>query len=54
MVAYVIQSSLALGGRRRENLSREEKVAFMASFIEKAAAGGILIVSESSKHWMPA
>jgi transposase len=34
------------GGRRRENLSREEEVAFLAPFIEKAAAGGILIVSE--------
>ena len=34
------------GGRRRENLSREEEVTFLAPFIEKAAAGGILIVSE--------
>ncbi|WP_083398502.1 winged helix-turn-helix domain-containing protein [Nitrosomonas communis] len=34
------------GGRRRENLSREEEVAFLASFIEKASAGGILIGSE--------
>ncbi len=34
------------GGRRRENLSREEEVAFLAPFIEKASAGGILIVSE--------
>ena len=30
------------GGRRRENLSREEEVAFLAPFIEKASAGGIL------------
>ncbi len=29
-------------GRRRENLSREEKVTFLAPFIEKAAAGGVL------------
>lgn len=36
----------ARGGRRRENLSREEEVAFLAPFIEKASAGGILIVSE--------
>lgn len=34
------------GGRRRENLSREEEVAFLAPFIEKASVGGILIVSE--------
>ena len=34
------------GGRRRENLSREEEVAFLAPFIEKASAGGILIVGE--------
>jgi transposase len=34
------------GGRRRQNLSREEEVTFLAPFIEKAAAGGILIVSE--------
>ena len=34
------------GGRRRENLSREEVVAFLAPFLEKASAGGILIVSE--------
>ena len=34
------------GGRRRENLSREEEVTFLAPFIEKAAAGGVLIVSE--------
>ncbi len=34
------------GGRRRENLSREEEVAFLSPFIEKASAGDILIVSE--------
>lgn len=34
------------GGRRRENLSRAEESLFLASFIEKAGAGGILIVSE--------
>ncbi|WP_430233062.1 helix-turn-helix domain-containing protein [Nitrosomonas communis] len=34
------------GGRRRENLSREEEVTFLTPFIEKAAAGGVLIVSE--------
>ena len=34
------------GGRRRENLFREEEVAFLAPFIEKASAGGILMVRE--------
>ena len=34
------------GGRRRENLSREEEVIFLAPFIEKASVGGILIVGE--------
>ena len=33
-------------GRGRQNLSREEEVTFLAPFIEKATAGGILIVSE--------
>ncbi|SFJ01845.1 Winged helix-turn helix [Nitrosomonas sp. Nm34] len=39
-------TKLTRGGRRRQNLSREEEVAFLAPFIEKASAGGILIVSE--------
>lgn len=34
------------GGRRRENLSLSEEAAFLAPFIEKAKAGGILVVSE--------
>jgi transposase len=34
------------GGRRRENLSREEEAAFLEPFFEKAKAGGILVVSE--------
>ena len=34
------------GGRRRENLSATEETEFLAPFIEKAKAGGILIVSE--------
>ena len=33
-------------GRRHEHLSREAEVAFLAPFMEKASAGGILIVSE--------
>jgi len=36
----------ARGGRRRENLSREDEVIFLAPFMEKASVGGILIVSE--------
>lgn len=34
------------GGRRRENMSREEEAAFLAPFLEKAKVGGILIVGE--------
>ena len=34
------------GGRRRENMSFEEEVAFLAPFFEKASAGGILVVGE--------
>jgi len=34
------------GGRRRENLSREEEAAFLAPFIERATQGGILVVGE--------
>jgi transposase len=34
------------GGRRRANLSREEKAAFLAPFLEQAKAGGVLVVGE--------
>jgi transposase len=34
------------GGRRRENLNREEEAAFLAPFIEKATQGRILVVGE--------
>ncbi len=34
------------GGRRRENMSREEEAAFLAPYFEMAAQGGILMVSE--------
>jgi transposase len=34
------------GGRRRENMSYEEEVAFLAPFLDKAAKGGILVVGE--------
>jgi transposase len=34
------------GGRRRENMTREEEVAFLAPFFEKASVGGILVVGE--------
>jgi len=32
------------GGRRRQNMSYEEEVTFLAPFFEKASQGGILIV----------
>lgn len=34
------------GGRRRENMSKKEEADFLAPFFDKAAHGGILIVSE--------
>ena len=34
------------GGRRRENMSFEEEVAFLPPFFEKASKGGILVVGE--------
>jgi transposase len=34
------------GGRRRENMSKEEEEAFLAPYFEKAARGGILVVGE--------
>lgn len=34
------------GGRRHENMTRAEEVAFLAPFFEKAKAGGILVVGE--------
>jgi len=34
------------GGRRRQNMSSEEEEEFLAPFLEKAKAGGILVVSE--------
>jgi hypothetical protein len=37
------------GGRRRENMSREEEALFLAPFFEKAEKGGILIVGEIKK-----
>lgn len=32
------------GGRRRENLTREEEAAFLAPYLEQARAGGVLVV----------
>jgi transposase len=40
------QTSPGRGGRRRENLSREEEAAFLAPLLERAETGGILVVSE--------
>jgi len=34
------------GGRRRQNMSREEEIVFLQPFFEKAKVGGILVVSE--------
>ena len=34
------------GGRRRENMAPDEEAAFLVPFLEKAAAGGILVVTE--------
>lgn len=34
------------GGRRHENMTCDEEVAFLAPFFEKAKAGGILVVGE--------
>ncbi len=34
------------GGRRRENLSREQEAEVLAPFLEKAKSGGMLIVTE--------
>ena len=39
-------SSKQRGGRRRENMSYEEEIAFLSFFFEKAARGGILVVGE--------
>lgn len=40
------EKKLPHGGRRRENMSYEEEVAFLAPFFERAAKGGILVVGE--------
>jgi transposase len=34
------------GGRRRENMDKEEEAAFLAPFFDKAAQGGILVAGE--------
>ena len=34
------------GGRKRENMSVDEEQEFLASFLESAAAGGILVVGQ--------
>jgi transposase len=37
------------GGRRHENMSKQEEVTFLSKFIDKAKEGGILIVSDIRK-----
>jgi transposase len=41
-----IERKTSRGGRHRENLSLAQESDFLAPFIEKAKAGGILVVSE--------
>jgi transposase len=36
----------ARGGRRRQNMTREQEAAFLAPFFDQATAGGVLVVSE--------
>ena len=45
--------TLEEGGRRHENMSKEEEAAFLAPFFEAANKGGILTVEISSGHLMP-
>jgi len=45
-VATQAETKRQRGGRRRENMSKEEEAAFLAPFLDKAACGGILIVGE--------
>jgi len=33
------------GGRRRENLTRQQETTFLAPFFEQASAGGVLVVN---------
>ncbi len=40
------QEKAQRGGRRRENMSKDEEAGFLAPFFEKAAKGGILVVGE--------
>jgi transposase len=40
------QSKENRGGRRRQNMSFDEEVAFLAPFIDKAVVGRILVVGE--------
>jgi len=44
-----IESNSQRGGRRRENMSREEELAFLAPFFEKATRGSILVAGEIKK-----
>ena len=44
-----IENNRQRGGRRRENMSREEEFAFLAPFFEKATKGSILVAGEIKK-----
>ncbi len=37
------------GGRKRQNMTRQEESEFLAPFLASAAVGGILMVSEKSR-----
>ena len=37
------------GGRRRQNISRQEEAEFLAPFFDQAAKGGILVVAQVKK-----
>jgi len=41
-----VEQKVSRGGRYRENLSLKEEAEFLSPFIEKAKAGGILVVTE--------
>ncbi len=41
-----VQKAQSHGGRRRQNMTHQEETDFLTPFFEKAAIGGILIVSE--------
>jgi hypothetical protein len=43
---------ISSGGRRRENMTFEDEVDFLAPYLEKAARGGILAVCRTLSHFL--